>query len=275
MKRLIAVLMITILLAGCSGKKNEMKPAEPIPGLPSAKPADSDPYEIFYGTWRTSGIYVNESEFNIDQLKALGAQEKDYDMIVVFGEDGFFAGYVANSGATGTGTWKAEENNKIFVADNLEFFLEEERIYYGTEDQKLYLSRISDRQDAEIITELTGKAVISSDSQQSEEMTEPEPEPVPEEKEETVTQNTIRPEVKEAIDAYEAFIDEYCEFMVKYSESDGTDLKIIADYAVFLGKLTDYEYKMDKMADDLTDAEYWYYVEVLNRCNEKIMKAAS
>jgi hypothetical protein len=58
---------------------------------------------------------------------------------------------------------------------------------------------------------------------------EPEPEPV---KEET---NSIRPDVKEAIDAYEAFIDEYIAFMTKYSESDNS-LEMLADYMIFMGK---------------------------------------
>ena len=63
--------------------------------------------------------------------------------------------------------------------------------------------------------------------------------------------------------------------MKKYSESDGTDLSILTDYFTFMSKLENYSDKMDAMEDDLTDAEYWYYIEVLNRCNEKMLKAAS
>ena len=61
----------------------------------------------------------------------------------------------------------------------------------------------------------------------------------------------------------------------KYSESDGADLSILTDYVTFMSKLEDYSDKMEAMENDLTDAEYWYYIEVLNRCNEKILKAVS
>lgn len=99
-------------------------------------------------------------------------------------------------------------------------------------------------------------------------------EPEPEETEEAVTDSTIRPEVKEAIDAYESFIDGYCEFMVQYEESDGTDPKLLLDYMQMIAELESYSTKMDAMEGDLTDAEYWYYVEVINRCNEKLLKAS-
>ena len=105
------------------------------------------------------------------------------------------------------------------------------------------------------------------------EIQEEEPTVEPEETEETVTEDTIRPEVKEDIDAYEAFIDEYCEFMVKYEESDGTDPGLLLEYMQMFGKLESYTSKMDAMEEDLTDAEYWYYYEVINRCNEKLLKA--
>ena len=80
--------------------------------------------------------------------------------------------------------------------------------------------------------------------------------------------------MKEAIDAYEDFVDEYIAFMEKYEDSDGSDLSLLLDYTNFMSKLTDYTDKMEKMEDDMTDAETIYYLEVMNRCNEKIIKAA-
>ena len=62
--------------------------------------------------------------------------------------------------------------------------------------------------------------------------------------------------------------------MDKYEKSNGTDLSLLVDYANFLSSLSDYEEKMDALQDDLTDAEYWYYYEVLTRCNEKLIKAS-
>ena len=102
---------------------------------------------------------------------------------------------------------------------------------------------------------------------------EPKQEKTEEKEEETVLELSIRPEVKEAIDAYESFIDKYCEFMEKYAKSGGSDFSLIADYLKFMQQLSEYGEKMDNLEDDLTDAEFLYYLEVYNRCNEKIIKS--
>lgn len=85
--------------------------------------------------------------------------------------------------------------------------------------------------------------------------------------------NVIRTSVKEAIDAYEAFVDEYCEFMKKYNESEEPDFSLIMSYTSYMAKLADLDEKLEKMEDDLNDAETMYYVEVLNRCSVKILKS--
>ena len=105
---------------------------------------------------------------------------------------------------------------------------------------------------------------------------EPEPEPTPEltpepepEKEKT---NSIRPEIKEAIDSYEAFIDEYIAFMKKYSESDNV-VSMLVDYMSFMSKLEDYSNRMDALEKELNDAELIYFYEVINRCNLKMLES--
>ena len=78
----------------------------------------------------------------------------------------------------------------------------------------------------------------------------------------TVSSTDIRPEFKEAMDNYEAFFDEYCEFMKKYNESDDTT-SLLADYASYMVKYTDTMQKMNNISgDELTDAEVAYYAEV-------------
>ena len=94
-----------------------------------------------------------------------------------------------------------------------------------------------------------------------------------EDKEEVIDNNSIRPEIKEAIDSFEVFIDEYCEFMKKYSE-DSTSLTMLADYAKFMGKYADMTDKMDKLEEDFTDAELKYYTEVMLRCDQKLLETA-
>lgn len=84
----------------------------------------------------------------------------------------------------------------------------------------------------------------------------------------------MRPEFKESMDSYEAFFDEYCAFMKKYSESDNT-VELLSDYSKFMAKYSDMMSKMEKLGEeDLNDAELKYYVKVTNRINEKLLDAA-
>lgn len=267
MKKLIALLMIILFLVGCSSKKQEPKPASTTTDIPTIKPVESDPYEKIYGTWRTSAITTNGAKFDMEQIEALGGGNT-FDMIFILNKDETFVAYSGYYNQTEEGEWSKGDNNSIIIG-NMEFFMEDDEIVMTSNNgDKLYMEKLSDRQDKEYLEE-----IIDSETKQEE--SQPIEESGPEKTEDdSVSNNTLRPEVKEAIDAYESFIDEYCEFMTKYSNSDGTDMSLLIDYTKFISSLSEYQEKMDAMEDDLTDAEYWYYVEVLNRCNEKIMKAA-
>lgn len=90
----------------------------------------------------------------------------------------------------------------------------------------------------------------------------------------TVSDDQIRPEFKEAMDSYEAFFDEYIDFMKKYQES-GSSLEMAVDYANYLAKYTDTMSKMEALDDgDLTIAETSYYVEVTGRITQKLLEVA-
>lgn len=85
----------------------------------------------------------------------------------------------------------------------------------------------------------------------------------------------IRPEVKEAIDSYEAFVDEYVEFMKKFNSSSN-QAQLMMEYLDYISKLADFEKKIDELDDkELTEAETLYYSEVLLRCSQKLLKAAA
>ena len=98
----------------------------------------------------------------------------------------------------------------------------------------------------------------------------------PEKEESKQLVNGMRPEFKKAMDSYEEFFDEYIAFTKKYSDSDASDLNLLADYV-------DY---MEKYADTMADMEAWnskemnqeelnYYIEVQARISQKLLNAAS
>src|SRR5699024_7267071 len=86
----------------------------------------------------------------------------------------------------------------------------------------------------------------------------------------------IRPEFQQAMDSYEAFFDEYCAFMQKYAESDGSDLTLLADYASFMSQYSEMAADFEAWGEEeLTDAETMYYLEVQTRINQKLLEATA
>lgn len=145
----------------------------------------------------------------------------------------------------------------------------------------IYTVEIYDRKTGSIATSgltasvfgdiINGSSEEPSPALEPEPVAETEPEPEPEPQPET-NSNEIRPEIKEAIDAYEAFIDEYIAFMTKYSESDNS-ATMLYDYMKFAAKYEEAVRKIDALEAELTDAEAIYYYEVLSRCNVKMMQS--
>ena len=84
----------------------------------------------------------------------------------------------------------------------------------------------------------------------------------------------IRPEIKEAIDSYEAMMNEYCEFMKKYNASPD-DMALLLEYTDYLNKYSEAMNKLSKLdSTDFNDEELKYYIEVTNRVNEKLLEAS-
>lgn len=85
----------------------------------------------------------------------------------------------------------------------------------------------------------------------------------------------LRPEFKEAMDSYEAFYDEYCDFMMKYQENP-TDLTLLMEYSKMLIKLAEMDAAFEKWeSDDLSTEELAYYLDVSNRVAKKLLDVAT
>ncbi|MCR4632544.1 MAG: hypothetical protein K5648_00285 [Erysipelotrichaceae bacterium] len=270
MKKLFTLLAVLLLLAGCSAKKETAVKEETKEETKteSASPAAvNDPLPDLYGTWRTAAVSVNGARFTMDQIIAMG-EKGSVDAILVLREDGTLSIYIANDGSRYGSTWQAGADGNSVIIEGREMPLSEGELILQFQDGNVHMEKISERQDEAIIDEL-----LEAETQEPAEEDTKEVEPEEETKEEP-SSDLIRPETKEAIDAYEDFVDEYIAFMEKYEDSDGSDLSLLIDYTNFMTKLTDYTDKMEKMEDDMTEAEMVYYLEVMNRCNEKIIKAA-
>lgn len=84
----------------------------------------------------------------------------------------------------------------------------------------------------------------------------------------------IRPEFKEAMDSYEAFYTEYCDFMKEYSENP-TDLTLLAKYADMLVKAEEMNEAFEAWdEDELSTEELKYYLDVNNRVMQMLVDVA-
>lgn len=132
---------------------------------------------------------------------------------------------------------------------------------YSSETETLPQTGTEEIPEAADITE---SSVISDVSDTGTEVTESE-------KTADVSVDGIRPEIKEALDSYEAFFVEYCDFMKKYSESPD-DLTLLDEYAEYMAQYLDTMNKMEQLDDgELSDEELEYYLKVTNRINEMLI----
>ena len=75
------------------------------------------------------------------------------------------------------------------------------------------------------------------------------------------------------MDNYEQFFIEYVEFIKKYSESSYS-LSMLSDYIDFMSKYTGMVESMEAINDDeLSTADYAYYIEVTTRIYKMLAEA--
>ena len=145
----------------------------------------------------------------------------------------------------------------------------------------------SDKAKEAANTQTVQEQSASKQQPANEQPAQPQPQPVPQEQPAAdaaaavadaaaaVDETLIRPEFKEAMDSYEAFFDEYIDFMNRYKENP-TNTELLMQSADMLTK----EAKMLKEFDDwektgdMTTAETAYYLEVHARIYEKLATVA-
>lgn len=89
-----------------------------------------------------------------------------------------------------------------------------------------------------------------------------------------VDDNFIDPEFKEMMDEFEAFFDEYVEFVNRMNNADSMEaLELMSAYTEYLEKYASVMEKMESIdQDELTTAEALYYAEVTGRIYLKLAK---
>lgn len=116
-------------------------------------------------------------------------------------------------------------------------------------------------------------------SQETEEESSEEPEATEaseessEESEKDGKINGVDPDLKEFLDGYEAFMDDYVAFMKKYSSNSGNVFEMLADYTEMMLTYEEWATKLDEYdADTMSTEDAKYYLDVINRCNKKMLE---
>lgn len=139
------------------------------------------------------------------------------------------------------------------------------------------------KEDASAQAEQTAQQQSASKQQPANEQPaqpQPQSQPAPQEQPAAdaaaaVDETVIRPEFKEAMDSYEAFFDEYIDFMNRY-KANPTNAELLMQSADMLTKEAKMLKEFDEWekADDMTTAEMAYYLEVHARIYEKLATIA-
>lgn len=114
-------------------------------------------------------------------------------------------------------------------------------------------------------------------TEEPEKTAEPEETDEPAETEEPAEEPTKEPEevsadFKAAMDKYEAFIDEYITFIKKYEE-EGRPLSMLSEYTELMTQYTEFAETMAAYnGDNLSAADYAYYIEVMGRVSQKLLE---
>lgn len=258
-KVFIAILTIALLLSACGSRK----PVESIPT--ETTPAETAP--IYPGTWKLDHVLMGNSEVSQAELEAASNEIANTQLIL---KDGGKA-YMVIGPQNGFLDW-SETSSGIQLA-SYALIYENGYLALSIDDNNVLLfQKVSDSQLIENVDESTADIPETSTPDESlSEETEVAPSTdvtTPESTDALV--DGMRPAFKEAMDAYEAFYNEYCDFLSKYAQNP-TDFSLLGQYAGMLSKAGEMDEAFKEWKeDDMNSAELQYYLEVNSRVLQKL-----
>lgn len=126
--------------------------------------------------------------------------------------------------------------------------------------------------ETETVEETTATTTETTIVETTVEETVAESEEIQESSETTRDPDEIDPDLVAFCESYEAYIDEYCDFMERYL-ANPADLNLLSEYASIMETLDEFTAAADNYnTDDMTDAELQYYLEVTGRCTTRMME---
>ncbi len=213
------------------------------------------------GTWKVTAVEKDGNHLTVELLHSLGNDELAETYLIFYGDKN--VKFAQKNELIGQDTWSIQ--GETIATSESTMTIKDGELRWDLDGEVLCLVKFSD-----------STTVVSLDSAQApaapeEPANEPASQGGSNVSGSTRPEDEISPELKEFLDAYEACIDEYVAFMEHYNASDYSQL---LTYLGVLEKYTNMAARADDWdAEDMTDAEYLYYLQVMNRCSEKLVKA--
>lgn len=262
---ILAVVIVLILIAVIFGrdKKSENDDVEyswPTSGIATLLPQP----ESIYG----EVISDSEDHFSITVYRV---SQNDFNAYVdACKEEGFTVDYNGSSSSYFAEDSKGNSISLFYDEDEKEMSIrinayeeeEEDTSSSGKDDETN-----TDTEDTSSSDEgnTTNTDTTSSDDENNEANTDTE---APSDETPTASNDT---EFRAWVDSYEAFMNEYVDFMKKYSESDGTDLSLLSDYATYMSKYAEYIEATENVSEDeLSVEDYQYFLAAQTRVLQKL-----
>lgn len=265
---ILSALMVLLALTACAGK--------------ATKPT-------YVGTWELDHVVIGGVAFTHSEMEAMG---QDVQASLVLKDGG--KAFVTLGSDQGILDWSETENG--VQIDDETFTMEDGFLRNGDDNTLLYYKKVSESQliekHAEQATQKTETKSLETTAPTTELTTEATTEPTTKPMTEATTEPTteattvppteataelidgMRPEFKEAMDAYEAFYKEYCELLKKYT-ANPTDFSILGQYANMLTKADEVDKAFQKWDEsDLNAEELKYYLDVNNRVLKMMVDVA-
>lgn len=258
----ITVLMVVslaalVVMAGCSGGSSSASSAAPSSAT-EAEPTVSETATAadYVGAWDITNLTIDGKSYDESQLNKL--RDSGLDFFLNIEEDGTTLLCLGNETNVANGTWSEVKENTLMI--------EFKKGDPGLLNINGETAAAGSTQFKKAGSSKTPPAAQAQGSKAS------APEPASEEP--AADAGGVSPDVKEALDSYEAVMDEYVAFMQKYKDS-GYSASMLGDYTSMLQKYTEFSQKIDAMdTDNMSTADYQYYIEVTSRVSQKLLDVA-
>ena len=271
MKRLLVGILCGMLaigtFAGCGGVKDDGKQDD----QSATNELDLSAEDAGYDTinWEKDEPYCHVPDPNTNKITIMSEYDYSVEVIIHDVSKSGFKKYVDLCKDMGYTIDAYYSQGEGFYGENADGY--ELQLYYLTKEEYSSESEWTDDMDKSIGMIIYIPDTVETDSNSAGEAT---PQSDTDTSTTSVSSDSVRPEIKEFLDSYEAFMKEYCDFMNQYNNTDDVT-PLLDQYTEIMKKYSDFTKKYDNLSSEyeMNDAECDYYSDVQERVTDMLIDA--